>query len=162
MSFRHGIGRARDGSYEVRLPAEERMLLASLPGQLSGLLGTGSPSVRRLFPPAYEDVQEDEEYRRLVQESLLDGRRAALRVLETTATAERLTAEELEGWLGALESLRLVLGTELDVTEDDAARLDPDDPDAPRRALYHWLSWLQDEAVQALAGSLPAGSDLEP
>ena len=33
------------------------------------------------------------------------------------------------------------------------------DPDAPRLALYHWLSWLQEEVVQALATSLPDSPD---
>ena len=51
----------------------------------------------------------------------------------------------------ALESLRLVLGTQLDVTEESYGPFDPADPDAPRLALYHWLSWLQEEVVQALA-----------
>jgi hypothetical protein len=95
-----------------------------------------------------------------VRASLLDGKLGALRVLERTATAERLAEPELEAWLGALESLRLVLGTELDVTEEDGAvPLDPDDPHAPRRGLYYWLSWLQEEAVQALSGSFPAARD---
>ena len=60
-------------------------------------------------------------------------------------------------WLGALESLRLVLGTQLDVTEESYGPLDLDDPEAARLALYHWLSWLQEEVVQALSASLPEG-----
>jgi hypothetical protein len=48
-----------------------------------------------------------------------------------------------------------VLGTQLDVTEESYGPLDPSDPDAPRLALYHWLSWLQEEVVQALSTTLP-------
>ena len=75
----------------------------------------------------------------------------ALAELERTAYAERLTEDELRAWLGALESLRLALGTQLDVTEETYAALDERDPDAPRLALYHWLTWLQEEAIQALS-----------
>ena len=69
--------------------------------------------------------------------------------------SDRLTEAELESWLGALESLRLVVGTQLDITEESYGFFDPADPDAPRLALYHWLSWLQEEVVQALASALP-------
>ena len=31
---------------------------------------------------------------------------------------------------------------------------DTADPEAPRLALYHWLSWLQEEVVQAMSRSL--------
>jgi hypothetical protein len=41
------------------------------------------------------------------------------------------------------------------VTEESYAPLDAADPDAPRLALYQWLSWLQDEVVQALSTRLP-------
>ena len=81
---------------------------------------------------------------------------AALQVVEETAGADRLTGEELEAWLGALESLRLFLGTQLDVTEQTYEQeLDPSDPSAPALALYGYLSWLQEQAVEALSSSLP-------
>ena len=86
---------------------------------------------------------------------LLDGKLRALEQLEQTAHAETLTEDDLRSWLGALESLRLALGTQLDVTEESYGPLDPSDPDAPRLALYHWLSWLQEEVVQALSGPTP-------
>ena len=134
-----GINRRRDGSYRVRLPAEERDILAALPGPLREALDAGEPTLYRWFPP--------------------DGKRAALSELERTAHAESLTEEELRTWLGGLESLRLVLGTQLDVSEESYGPLDRKDPDAPRLALYHWLSWLQEEVVQALSASLPETSD---
>ena len=73
-------------------------------------------------------------------------------MVEETADADHLTQEQLEAWLGAIESLRLYLGTALDVPEDAyRERLDPDDPDAPALALYGYLSWLQEQAVEALS-----------
>jgi len=140
----------------VRLPREERDVLASLPSQLRDALDAGEPTLYRLFPPAFVDDDEgNAEYARLVGATLLDGKLAALSELERTAYAESLTEPELRTWLGGLESLRLVLGTQLDVTEESYGPLDRSDPDAPRLALYHWLSWLQEEVVQALSRSLP-------
>ena len=153
--MRRGIERRRDGSYRVRLPADERDVLAALPGQLRDALAAGEPTLHRLFPPAHTDDDEaNAEYARLVGAGLLEGRLLALAELERTAHDETLTEGELGAWLGALESLRLVLGTQLDVTEESYGPLEVDDPDAPRLALYHWLSWLQEEVVQALGSSL--------
>jgi hypothetical protein len=151
------IERDPKGGYRLRLPAEERELLRSLPAQLCDVLQTDDPSLRRLFPPAYTDDREaDDEFRRLMREELLEGKLAALRVVEETADAELLTGEQLEAWLGALESLRLYLGTQLDVTEATYEHEpDPSDPSAPALALYGYLSWLQEQAVEALSSSLP-------
>jgi hypothetical protein len=153
---RRGIKPRRDGTYAVRLRTEERDVLAALPGQLRDALAAGEPTLYRLFPPAHVDDEEaNAEYARLVGAGLLEGKFLALAELERTAYDETLGEDGLGAWLGALESLRLVLGTQLDVTEESYAPLDAADPDAPRLALYQWLSWLQDEVVQALSTRLP-------
>jgi Domain of unknown function (DUF2017) len=150
------IQRDRSGGYRLRLPREERDVLRGLPGQLRELLHTSDPSLERLFPPAYDDTDADDEYVALVRGELLEGKLAALEIVEQTVDAERLDEAQLNAWLGALESLRLVLGTQLDVTEATyAAELDPGDPSAPALALYGYLSWLQEQAVEALAAGLP-------
>ena len=129
-------------------------------------LDAGEPTLYRLFPPAHaNDDAANEDYARLVGPALVDGKLRALAELERTAHATRLDEEELGAWLGALESLRLALGTQLDVTEATYGALDAADPDAPRLALYHWLSWLQEEVVQAMSAKLPdppAGSEAKP
>jgi Domain of unknown function (DUF2017) len=153
---RRGIETRRDGTFRVRLPEEEREVLAALPGQLREALDAEEPTLYRLFPPAYvDDDAGNTDYAQLVGDGLLDGKLRALVHLERTAHAETLTEEDLGAWLGGIESLRLVLGTQLDVTEESYGPLDPSDPDAPRLALYHWLSWLQEEVVQALSTTLP-------
>ena len=150
------IGRDGSGGYRLRLPAEERDVLRGLPAQLRELLQTSDPSLERLFPPAYDDTEADDEYGELVRGDLLEGKLAALEVVEQTVDADRLTEEQLEAWLGALESLRLVLGTKLDVSEATYEQeVDPRDPSAPVLALYGYLSWLQEQAVDALSSSLP-------
>ncbi len=149
------IERDPDGGYRLRLPVEEQDLLRSLPAQLREVLRTDDPGLRRLFPPAYaDDDAANDEFSRLMRAELLEGKLIALRVVEETAGADRLTAEQLEGWLGALESLRLYLGTQLDVTEATYDELDEDDPEAPALVLYGYLSWLQEQAVEALSAGL--------
>jgi len=156
---RRGISSRGDGTYRVELPEEERDVLAALPDQLREALDAGEPTLYRLFPPAHsDDDAANEDYARLVGRGLVDGKLKALAELERTAHAKRLDEDELGSWLGAIESLRLVLGTQLDVTEGSYGPLDAADPDAPRLALYHWLSWLQEEVVQALSESLERGT----
>jgi hypothetical protein len=154
---RRSIKRDRkQGGYTLSLPADERALLRSLPGLFREVLQTDDPSLRRLFPPAYTDDDDaNDEFQRLMREELLEGKLAALEIVEQTANADHLTEAQLEGWLGALESLRLFLGTQLDVSEElYAVEIDPDDPSAPTLALYGYLSWLQEQAVEALSSSL--------
>jgi hypothetical protein len=154
--LRRGIRRRRDGTYQVELPAEERDVLRALPAQLREAFDAGEPTLYRLFPPAHaDDAAANEDYAQLVGPSLAEGKLLALSELERTAHATTLDEDELGAWLGGIESLRLVLGTQLDITEETHAAFDVDDPQAPRLALYHWLSWLQEEVVQALAAGLP-------
>jgi hypothetical protein len=145
--------RAADGGVELRLSREERTLLVGLAAELRSLLEgeTGDPSLRRLFPPAYEDEQDEDAYRALMGAELLDGRREALELLARSAEQERLSAGEADAWLRALNDLRLVLGTRLDVQEDTLLdELPPDDERAAGLAIYGYLSWLQEQLVAAL------------
>jgi Domain of unknown function (DUF2017) len=85
---------------------------------------------------------------------LVEGRRQALRVLQETIDNDRLSLEEAEAWLTALNDLRLVLGTRLNVSEDTLLHgLDPREPRARELALYAYLSALQEELVAALRGA---------
>jgi len=144
------------GGYRLHLPAEEREVLRALPEQLRALLQTDDPSLQRLFPPAYGDTEADREYDAMVRADILEGRLAALAIVERTVDARRLDEEQLQAWLGSLENLRLVLGTQLDVDEATyVEELDPRDPRAPALALYGYLSWLQEQAVEALTAGLP-------
>jgi Domain of unknown function (DUF2017) len=150
------VRRTRRGDYEIRLPQEERELLRSLPGQLREMLGTADPSLRRLFPPAYpDDPNHNAEYEGLVREDLTAERLQALQVLEETASARRLDEERMSGWLKALNDLRLVLGTKLDVTEDmDDDEVPARPEDAQLFLVYRYLTALQWQVVEALAMAL--------
>lgn len=152
MAEARQIARVGRGRFALRLGRQERRILAELPEQLRELIEARDPAVSRLFPPAYpDDPDRESEYRRLVGAELLEGRRAALEVVDSTMRARELDRDQLTAWLGALNDLRLVLGTRLDVSEDpDETDLAEDDPRAPTMALYQYLGWLVAQAVEAL------------
>lgn len=143
------------GDVKLRITKEEREVLRGLPGQLRQLMDDDpdDPAVRRLFPPAYRERPDHEhEYRRLMGEDLRERRLAALAAMEETVDADVLTPEQASGWLRALNDLRLVLGTRLDVKDDTFSNdIAEDDPRAPALALYGYLSVLEEELVEALA-----------
>jgi hypothetical protein len=86
-----------------------------------------------------------------MDEDLNAGRLAALAAFEQTVDNPRLDEEEALAWMRAINDLRLLLGTRLDVSEDPAERrVSPDDPRAPGFALYDYLSLLTQELVEAL------------
>jgi Domain of unknown function (DUF2017) len=151
------IERTPDGDFRLRLSDGERELLTSLPTELTALIEADptDPGLRRLFPPAYEhDEESEDEFRRLMHEELLAGRREALDVLAETARSERLSSEQLDAWLRALTDLRLALGTRLGVTEDTYdEEIDPDHPRAYELSVFAYLSWLQEQAVEAASAS---------
>jgi hypothetical protein len=143
---------AREGGFLLLLPEGERELLLQLLGELRNLLklGPDDPRLRRLYPAAYSDDEEKEaEYRRLTHEELSAGRLAALDLAEQTIAADELTPDQLTAWMHAVNALRLVLGTMLDVDEDDPFAVDPEDPNAREYMLYGYLGLLLEEIVQA-------------
>lgn len=150
------IKRVGSGRYRITLPEAEQDLLRTLVPQLRDLLTTDDPSLTRLFPTAYaDDPERDAGYHAMVRDELLERRFAALDALEGTIDGGEVDEAALSAWMRSLNDLRLVLGTRLDVSEDDdPATLDPDDPRAPAWAIYHYLGALQGMVVDALTQDL--------
>ena len=151
--LRSRIKRNRAGRFDVRLPAEERELLRVVAPQLRAILDGDltQPELRRLFPTAYvDDPERDREYHALVRDDLADRRRAAIDTLLATADERELDEEQLVAWMGAVNDLRLVIGTRLDVSEEMELAPDPSDPDAPLLAVYGYLGFLLEAIVAAL------------
>jgi Domain of unknown function (DUF2017) len=140
------------GGYLLDLDPEERDLLRNVAPQFIELLDDPSqPVLERLFPPAYSNpahLEMQDEFRRLMQEDLVERHRVELEMLATTASSETLTEEQLLAWSRALNSVRLILGTYLGVTDDDEAGRAVSSEDA----LYQWLTHLLGEAIEALSG----------
>jgi hypothetical protein len=151
------IRRRSGGTYAVSISDEERELVANLVPQLQELLvATGGdpgdePSIRRLFPTAYpDDPQRDAEYQQLMRDDLLRNRLDQLDVFSRSIQAEQLTEDELQAWIASINGLRLVLGTRLDVAEDDDLDSIPaGEPERTHVAVYHYLGHLLGELVDA-------------
>ena len=135
-------------------PPEQEVLRHVLP-QLRDLLTLGSTDdrTRRLFPTAYaEDAEADAEYSGYMRGELVASRLAALDMVESTLGAKDLTEEQAVAWLQSINSVRLVLGSLLDVTEElDIEALPDDHPEIEGFVLYGYLSLLLDELVAALS-----------
>ena len=141
--------------YRLDVPDTERELLRRLLPQLRAVLtdeAAADERARRLFPPAYtDDEAADAEYQRLMREDLVASNLAALETVETSLDATELSEEQLVAWMSAVNSVRLVLGTLLDVSEElDIGRLPDATPDIESYALYAYLSNLLGDMVDAL------------
>jgi hypothetical protein len=115
------------------------------------------PALARLFPDAYEDGADASEFRRFTENDLRARKRedalAMVRMLDGGGPVFTLGAEQCRQWLGALNDLRLTLGTRLEVSEDEhdeLYRLPDSDPRKPLVMAYLWLGGLQESLVAAL------------
>ncbi|MCX5333758.1 MULTISPECIES: DUF2017 domain-containing protein [unclassified Streptomyces] len=135
------------------------------------------PVLRRLFPDAYGDpegtpgpgaAEEQKEYssefRRYTENDLRAGKRdsalAVIRSLDALSpvddggTVLKLTPEESRQWLGALNDLRLAIGSRLEIADEEDTdllyRLPDEDPRKPMVMAYLWLGGLQETLVSTL------------
>jgi hypothetical protein len=136
------------------------------------------PVLQRLFPDAYSgpDVEADSpeqaeeqrayssEFRRFTENDLRAAKRenalVVIRSLDSLTTAGdgggvlKLSAEESEQWLRALNDLRLAIGSRLDVVDEEDTdllyRLPDEDPRKPMVMAYLWLGGLQESLVETL------------
>ncbi len=151
------IERVREG-YAFNIGDDERQLVTRLLAELSQLLmgESGDPRLIRIFPPAYhlaDDADADAEYQRLMREDLVASRLSGITTVTAALEAPGPVDEEsMVAFVQAINGLRLVLGTMLDVVEDhDPDDIDDDDPLVGEHHLYNFLSWLLDWAVRALS-----------
>ncbi|MGV9271803.1 DUF2017 domain-containing protein [Streptomyces griseosporeus] len=136
------------------------------------------PVLRRLFPDAYSDPEQQPatdreaaertarsaEFRRYTENDLRARKRdsalAVIRSLDAlTPVGEegavlKLSPQESQQWLGALNDLRLAIGSRLDITDEDDTdllyRLPDEDPRKPMVMAYLWLGGLQETLVSTL------------
>lgn len=146
---------------------------------LAALLSEGpteppaDPALARLFPDGYggPDAEPDDEsralsaeFRRYTENDLRARKRedalAVIRSLDALTPAGdagavlKLGPEESRRWLGALNDLRLAIGTRLEVTDEDEGgelyRLPDSDPRKPMVMAYLWLGALEESLVETL------------
>lgn len=153
--------RRRRGRFLVALGSEERAMLAELCRQSRELLEAEDPSsdpaVARLFPSAYrDDPLRSLEFETNLGDAPKSGKLEALATLERTVERTELTEDELLLWMGALNDLRLVLGTRIDITEEATADDFPEgDPNHDAFGVYVYLTWLEDGILRVLGEPAP-------
>lgn len=156
------IRRRSDGRYDINLDQDDRAVLAMYLEQLRDLLMHEDPALRRLFPVAYvNDAEKDAAYQQMMHGDLLEARFAAIETMEATLYAKVIGEPELTRWMQAINALRLVIGTRLDVSEDPDEEIAPEDPDFGFYVLYHHLGWLLGYLVDALSQALPEPTELD-
>jgi hypothetical protein len=158
MSSSKPVTRSGSG-YVLHLGRDERALVARLLDELRSLLTEpADPAlVRRLYPVVHPDNPEREsEYQRLMRDELVASRLAGIDivtdVLERSGRKVTLDEHQLVAFMQAVNGVRLVLGTLLDVTEDDELVEREDADTSPEYHLYGYLSWVLDSSVRALSG----------
>jgi len=151
------VHRTGPGRFAVRLSERERDAVRTFTAQLRVLLTSENPSsdpaVARLFPPALpdDDVLGNLEYEQQHGDELLLGKLEALDTVDRTLEERELTEDELMAWLGSLNSIRLVVGTRLGVTEETTEKdFAGDEQGGEMFALYGYLTWLEGWVIQAL------------
>lgn len=162
------ISAARDGAVRVRLAPPEADTLASLLTDLINALqpdglDRDDPVFRRLYPDGYQSNAEAADAFRALTESTLHSERLERAEQCRSGLAEagrdthhridaRLDPEAAERWLRVLNDMRLAIGTRIGITEDDEFDFDPQAEGAMPRALYAYLTGIQDALVRARMG----------
>ena len=146
----------RDGSFRLRWSQADRKMLIDSAAELRGRLEspTGDPATTRLFPSAYgNDIDRNNEWSSLTRDDLTASRLASLDLIEGLTTRGSANEAELMALMQSINSIRLVLGTQLEVSEETAVqprrRVDPD------LARFEALGQMQYEIIEALRSALP-------
>ena len=152
--------RSKGDGFVVDVADDEAALIQRLAGELRALLSEEASDdqakalLLRLFPTAYPDDDELEaEYQRLMREELVASKLAALDTVEGALEDRpaRLDEAGLIAFMQSINSIRLVLGTMLDVSDDPSGNeVTPGLEQSPEFALYSYLSWLLEHCVRAL------------
>jgi hypothetical protein len=157
---RKDVIRREDDGFVLSVRPDDRRVVVDLVAQLRDAIldGTGDERFRRLFPAAYhQDADLDEEYQRLMHGELLASRLDSLNrtheLLSRDADADfiSLSEDEIDSLMKSVNDLRLVLGTLLDIQENEPS-IDEDDPAYPQVHLYSYLGWLLEWIIRVRVG----------
>ncbi len=163
------------GKLTLKLDAAEQGVLSQLFEQMAELLDdpenelgidplaqllnmTGStqisddPALARLFPDGYSDDEHaSADFRRFTEQDLRAQKQAALATVQGTLGdwngKVTITDQQAQDWLKALNDLRLVLGTRLEITDEVETDFEADEPGIH---LYNYLTYLQGTLIDAL------------
>jgi hypothetical protein len=149
----------RSGSgFTLHLGKDERALVTRLLEELRTMQSdpAAAEATARLFPVVHpNDPLQEEEWQRLMREELVQSRAesidAVVEVLARPGRKVAISEHEMLAFVRAVNSVRLVLGTILEVTEDDDLDAPPELVDSPEYHLYGYLSYVLDACVRAMS-----------
>ena len=170
--FKSGIG----GRISLKLDEAEKQVLSQLFEQMDDLLKvpnfdknadplarllnmdgsteiSDDPALARLFPDGYsEDEHASADFRRFTEQDLRQAKLDALNdvrlMLMDLSGKSPVTPTQAKSCLNAINDLRLVLGTRLEITDEGETDFDTDDPGIH---LYNYLTYLQGTLLDALS-----------
>lgn len=162
-----GLVTQMDEMLRSRIDEAPQDELATLTGMRTGpSTAPDDPILSRLLPDFHrlddEDASKQDRdsaaaLRSLHEPELLDLKTGVAGVLLDTCPPGgglvKLSLEQADAWMSALNDVRLALGTTLGVSEDMPEELPDDDPRAPHLGVYHWLTWMQESLVTAMIGN---------
>ena len=158
IRFRAPVRRDGDG-FRIALSDDEAELVQRLLTELSELLDQPDhPLTGRLFPVVHpDDAEAEAEYQRLMRPELVESKRAAIGAVRAALDGDgRLDDGGLVAFMQAVNSVRLVLGTMLGITDDgDGDDDDEGEADSYEHQLYVYLSWLLEWSVRAMSNRAP-------
>ena len=110
------------------------------------------PALARLFPDGYSDDEHaSADFRRFTEQDLRAQKLAALTTVRDSLSdwtgKSSITAQQAQDWLKAINDLRLVLGTRLEITDEVETDFEADEPGIH---LYNYLTYLQGTLIDAL------------
>lgn len=148
--FRRMFVVTKAGDVDVRLDETLRALLHQASEELREvLLVEDDEQTKRLYPTAYPDDEKLEEgYQAIVHDQLLMARLDGIDLLQRTIHETTISAEDADSWMNTVNQIRLVLGTQLDVGENEID-INEDDPLAPNHVVYQVLSHVLEELTHA-------------
>lgn len=153
--FRRLFVASKDDQIAVRLDDTMRALLRQVSEELREVLLVDDESqTRRLYPTAYPDDEELERgYKDIVHDQLLMQRLDGIDQLQSTVDDAEISLDVADAWMTTINQIRLVLGTQLDVSEDEST-IDESDPLAASQVVYQVLSHVLEELTRARISSL--------
>ena len=110
------------------------------------------PALARLFPDGYSDDEHaSADFRRFTEQDLRAQKLAALTTVRDSLSdwtgKSIIDAQQAQDWLRAINDLRLVLGTRLEITDEVETDFEADEPGIH---LYNYLTYLQGTLIDAL------------
>ena len=111
------------------------------------------PALARLFPDGYSDDEHaSADFRRFTEQDLRAQKLAALTSVRDSLSdwtgKSSITAQQAQDWLKAINDLRLVLGTRLEITDEVETDFEADEPGIH---LYNYLTYLQGTLIDCLS-----------